>query len=98
MDFNILVVLTKQVANRIEPIYKFFKKQNFKHLQFIPMLKPLRVDESGKPISKTTYNECFPSEQENYSMSAEDYSEFCKVLCDVSQRLYGRQIHLNPPI
>lgn len=78
VDFNILVVLTKQVANRIEPIYKFFKKQNFKHLQFIPMLKPLRVDESGKPISKTTYNECFPSEQENYSMSAEDYSEFCK--------------------
>ena len=40
------------------------------------MLKPLRVDESGKPISKTTYNEAFPSEQENYSMSAEDYSEF----------------------
>lgn len=76
VDFNILVVLTKQVANRIEPIYRFFKKQNFKHLQFIPMLKPLRVDESGKPISKTTYNEAFPSEQENYSMSAEDYSEF----------------------
>lgn len=76
VDFNILVVLTKQVANRIEPIYKFFKKQNFKHLQFIPMLKPLRVDESGKPISKTTYNEPFPCEEENYSMSAEDYSEF----------------------
>lgn len=64
VDFNILTVLTKQVANRIVPIYNFFKKQKFKHLQFIPMLKPLRLDESGKPSCVKTYGEPFPSEDE----------------------------------
>lgn len=76
VNFNILTVLTKQVAERIVPIYKFFKKQGFKHLQFIPMLKPLKLDENGKPISTHTYSEPFPSEEENYSMSANDYSDF----------------------
>lgn len=76
VEFNILTVLTKQVANRIDDIYAFFKKQGFKHLQFIPMLKPLRLDASGQPISTATYAEPFPSESENYSMSSEDYFEF----------------------
>lgn len=76
VNFNILTVLTKQVANRIDPIYRFFKKQGFMYLQFIPMLKPLKLDEQGKPISNTTYDEPFPSQEENYSMSGEDYSEF----------------------
>lgn len=78
VSFNILIVLTKQVAERIVPIYRFFARQGFKHLQFIPMLKPLRLDENGKPISTTTYPEPFPSEDENYSMSGEDYAEFLK--------------------
>lgn len=76
VNFNILTVLTKQVANRIVPIYNFFKKQKFKHLQFIPMLKPLRLDESGKPSCVKTYGEPFPSEDENYVMSGDDYYEF----------------------
>ena len=76
VDFNILTVLTKQVAKRIVPVYNFFKKQNFKHLQFIPMLKPLRTNECGKPVSATTYGTPFPSEQEDYSMSSDDYYEF----------------------
>ena len=76
VEFNILTVLTKQVAQRISEIYAFFKRQGFNHLQFIPMLKPLRLDESGNPISSVTYGEPFPDENENYSMSGEDYSEF----------------------
>ena len=40
------------------------------------MLKPLRLDESGKPLSEKTYGEPFPSESEDYSVSSEDYCEF----------------------
>ena len=78
VEFNILTVLTKQVAQRIDRIYAFFKKQGFRHLQFIPMLKPLRLDENGKPICACEYSTPFPSEEENYVMSGEDYAYFLK--------------------
>lgn len=41
VQFNILSVLTKSVAERIDEIYAFFKAEGFSHLQFIPCLKPL---------------------------------------------------------
>lgn len=41
VNFNILTVLTKDVAMRIGKIYPFFTSQGFKRLQFIPCLKPL---------------------------------------------------------
>ena len=78
VEFNVLTVLTKQVAQRIDRIYAFFKKQGFRHLQFIPMLKPLRLDQNGKPISACEYSTPFPSEDENYVMSGEDYAYFLK--------------------
>lgn len=40
-SFNILSVLTKKVARNIEEVYRFFTEQGFRHLQFIPCLKPL---------------------------------------------------------
>lgn len=42
------------------------------------MLKPLRLDENGKPISACEYSTPFPSEEENYVMSGEDYAYFLK--------------------
>jgi len=40
VDFNILTVMTAQCAQRCEEIYRFFKRQGFKFLQFIPCLRP----------------------------------------------------------
>lgn len=40
VDFNILTVLTGRCAENIDDILKFFKKRNFKYLQFIPCLRP----------------------------------------------------------
>lgn len=77
VNFNILTVLTKDVANRIPRIYAFFKRQGFSHLQFIPMLKPLRVDEKGDVISTPDFS-AFPSEEENYCMSSKEYEDFLK--------------------
>lgn len=49
VKFNILSVLTKDVANRIEDVYEFFTQRGFRNLQFIPCLKPL----DGEPIDES---------------------------------------------
>lgn len=40
VDFNILTVLTGRCADNIDDILRYFKKRNFKYLQFIPCLRP----------------------------------------------------------
>ncbi len=40
VDFNILTVLTGRCAENIDEILSYFKKRNFKYLQFIPCLRP----------------------------------------------------------
>ncbi len=40
IEFNVLTVVTKYVAQNINRIYNFFKGENFKYLQFTPCLKP----------------------------------------------------------
>lgn len=76
LQFNVLIVLTKLVSERINEVYNFFKNQGFKYLQFIPMLKPLRYDPDGKVIFKPDYVTPFPSAKENFSLSAKDYENF----------------------
>lgn len=64
VEFNILTVLTKAVAERIDSIYGFFRSKGFKHLQFIPCLKPLGGCDDDSDLS--------------LYMSKEDYSNFLK--------------------
>lgn len=40
VDFNLLTVATGYTAEHIEEIYKYFKSQGVKYLQFIPCLRP----------------------------------------------------------
>lgn len=40
VDFNILCVLTRDIANNIEEVYNFFKEKGFKYLQFTPYIRP----------------------------------------------------------
>lgn len=40
VDFNILTVLTGYCAENIDEIYTYFTGKGFKHLQFIPCLRP----------------------------------------------------------
>ncbi len=57
VNFNILTVLTRDVANRIEDIYTFFTQRGFKNLQFIPCLKPLdgRVTNEDDYLDAASY-------------------------------------------
>ncbi len=52
-DFNILSVVTGQSARYIEKIYRFFQKQSFDFLQFIPCIEPFGVGETPSPYALT---------------------------------------------
>ena len=41
VPFNVLTVLSKNVVLNVDEIYKFYRNENFRFLQFIPCLKPL---------------------------------------------------------
>lgn len=64
VDFNILTVVTSVMSKKIDSTYKFFKKNNFKYLQFIPCLDPLENDNGTS----------------SYSLTPQEYSQFlCKL-------------------
>ncbi len=45
VDYNILAVVTPDVARNIDKVYAEMKKRGFRYLQFIPCLNPLDCDE-----------------------------------------------------
>lgn len=67
VEFNILTVVNRQTAKQAEKIYRFYQKNQFHYLQFIPCLDPLTAD---------------PGRQE-YSLTPEAYGEFLKALFDL---------------
>ena len=67
VDFNILCVVTAQMAKNIGKVYRFFKKQGLLYQQYIPCLDPL-----GEPPA-----------QEKYSLTPKLYGQFLKSLFDL---------------
>lgn len=53
VDYNILTVITKQVAENIKEIYKFYKTSGFGYLQFIPCLDDIGEEKGEKFYSLT---------------------------------------------
>ncbi len=66
VEYNILCVVTKRVASHIKEVYRFFGKQGFCYLQFIPCLDPLGESRGKHP----------------YSLTHADYTVFLKTLFD----------------
>ncbi len=52
-EYNILCVVNSHTARHIHKAYNFFKKNNFKYLQFIPCLDPLDEKPGGHDFSLT---------------------------------------------
>jgi len=67
VKYNILTVVTAQVARHIHKIYNFFKNKSFIYLQFIPCLDPLDEEPGGY----------------RFSLTPEKYSYFLKTLFDL---------------
>jgi len=53
VDFNILTVVTRNIARHPSKVYNFLKKNGFMYMQFIPCLDELNVTPSTKPFSLT---------------------------------------------
>lgn len=66
VDYNILTVVHSTTAKHISSIYEFYKKSNFKYLQFIPCLNPLGEEKIKYP----------------FSLSVTDFGSFLKTLFD----------------
>lgn len=67
MEYNILCVVTGRNARSIEQIYRFYKKNNFRWLQFIPCLEPMNCQRGT----------------EKYHLSCQEYGEFLIRLFDL---------------
>lgn len=52
-EFNILTVVTAQVAKRIAAIYEDFRRRGFAYQQYIPCLEPLDGSEGGQVYTLT---------------------------------------------
>ncbi|MRY42797.1 anaerobic sulfatase maturase, partial [Parabacteroides distasonis] len=51
VEYNILYVVTAQSSRYANKIYDFFKKNNFRYIQFISCLDPLNEDKGNYPYS-----------------------------------------------
>ncbi|MEG1791516.1 MAG: SPASM domain-containing protein [Clostridia bacterium] len=53
VEYNILCVLTRDIASNIEEVYKYYKESGFKYLQFTPYLSPLENNSPDRFILTT---------------------------------------------
>ena len=67
VEFNILCVVTGRNARSVEKIYRFYRRQSFRWLQFIPCLDSLEQQRG----------------EEKYHLSAENYGDFLIRLFDL---------------
>lgn len=67
VDYNILTVVSNRLARHADKIYRFYKQQGFRYLQFIPCLAPLGIDPADDP----------------HALSSERYAEFLLRLFDL---------------
>lgn len=67
VEYNILAVVNAVTSRHISKIYNFFKKNDFKYLQFIPCLDPLNEKPGGY----------------EYSLTPGKYTYFLKTLFDL---------------
>lgn len=68
VDFNILCVVTKNIAKHPKKVYDYFRKNNFQYLQFIPCLDELDGEVNNK---------------QKYSLTPELYGDFLCQLFDL---------------
>lgn len=59
VEYNILCVVTGKNARSIQSIYRFYRKQGFKWLQFIPCLEPMDQERGAEAyhLSRDAYGE-----------------------------------------
>ena len=70
IDFNILTVLTKNLAKDPEKLYRFYKEHNIKHVQLIPCLPKLDLKEDTEAMDARSFASFY---KPFYDLWKEDY-------------------------
>ena len=79
IDFNVVAVVTKPVVNNVSRVYSFFRKNRFKHLHFLPCLKPMGAHSIDTPESFYQYGDTEEIvDNEDFYINAQDYEDFLK--------------------
>ncbi len=79
IDFSVTTVVTKVVADNISRVYSFFRKNKFKHLHFVPCLKPMDIHNIDTPEAFYQYGDSTETiENEDFFIDVHDYEEFLK--------------------
>ncbi len=78
-NFNILCVLTGRTSRSVEKIFRFYLKEGFRWLQFIPCLDPLQ--QSGK--------------QQIWSLTEEDYAFFLVKIFDLWYAEFQKENYIS---
>lgn len=73
VEFNILIVLTGYCADNCERIYKFFRDNGFRYLQFIPCLRPFGDKSESEMYMTVKQYENFLVK--TFRLYAEDYAK-----------------------
>ena len=66
VQFNVLSVLTKRLANNIRKSYRFFKQMDIHYLQYIPCLKPFDSEDNEFSMSNDDYADYLKSAHKIY--------------------------------
>lgn len=59
VDYNILSVITRQLAKHPEELFDFYLKQNFEYVQLIPCLPSFGQDDDGMSLTPEAYASFF---------------------------------------
>ena len=79
VEYNILCVVTSFSARYVQRIYQFFKKNHFRHLQFIPCMAPLDAEQEQTP----------------YALSCEQYGKFLVRLFDLWHQDFQKGVYVH---
>ncbi len=81
VEFNILCVVTKDIANNIAEVYKFYRQNGLHYLQFIPCLQPFGAESELLP----------------YTLTAKEWGQFLIALFDLwhNDVINGRFIYIQ---
>lgn len=60
-EYNILTVLTRELARYPEELFKFYLENNFKYVQLIPCLPELNGDDNGMSLTPSEYSNFYIS-------------------------------------
>ncbi len=92
VEYNVVTVVTKAIANKIQTVYNFYKRKGFKFLQFIPQIKDFDNKDSEFNLSDEDY---YLFLEKLYKLWSDDIKNGCytsiRLFDNIGNFLLGRE-------